>query len=46
MKSAQSALCSMDAYIAAFPHDVQAMLEQIRTISDSAEKYPMRNASR
>jgi uncharacterized protein YdhG (YjbR/CyaY superfamily) len=31
MKSAQSALGSMDAYIAAFPPDVQAMLEQIRT---------------
>jgi len=31
MKSAQSALGSMDAYIAAFPPDVQVMLEQIRT---------------
>src|SRR5690349_7622920 len=31
MKSAQSVVGSMDAYIAAFPPDVQAMLEQIRT---------------
>ena len=31
MKSTQSAPRSMDAYIAAFPPDVQAMLKQIRT---------------
>ena len=31
MQSAQSARGSVDAYIAAFPPDVQAMLEQIRT---------------
>jgi hypothetical protein len=46
MKSARSALGSMDAYIAAFPPDVQSMLEQIRTtIPEGRPEIPARPAT-
>jgi len=46
MKSARSARGSMDASIAAFPPDVQAMLEQIRTTNPKGHpEIPARSAT-